>query len=77
METIWWIFGDVLFHSVFGRLGHWFVRAVTFGKVDMDWETGGESALAGWIGIMVALGLVFVGAWIFQSPPAVGFLQSL
>jgi len=52
------LFADFLFHSLCGRLGHFVVKAVTFGKVEIEWENSSESVLAEYIGAGILLGAV-------------------
>lgn len=50
------LIADFLFHSLCGRLGHFAVKAVTFGKVEIEWENSSESVLAEYIGAGILLG---------------------
>ncbi|MDP4793010.1 MAG: hypothetical protein NWQ35_00915 [Verrucomicrobiales bacterium] len=50
------LIADFLFHSLCGRLGHFVVKAVTFGKVEIEWEISSESILAEYIGAGILLG---------------------
>ena len=50
------LIGDFLFHSLCGRLGHFVVKVVTFGKVEIEWENSSESILAEYIGGGILLG---------------------
>lgn len=50
------LIGDFLFHSLCGRIGHFAVKAVTFGKVEIEWENSSESVLAEYIGAGILLG---------------------
>lgn len=57
---------EVLFSTIFGWVGHVVVKAVTLGKVDLDWGSGSESELSGWIGFFVVLFVAGVVAWIWR-----------
>lgn len=50
------LIGDFFFHSLCGRIGHFAVKAVTFGKVEIEWENSSESVLAEYIGAGILLG---------------------
>jgi len=57
---------EILFFAVCGWIGHVVVKAVTFGKVDLDWGSGSESVLTeciGFFSILFAAGLI---AWIWR-----------
>jgi len=53
--TLIQLIADFLFHSCCGRLGYFVVRAVTFGKVEIEWENSSESILAESIGAGILL----------------------
>lgn len=55
-----------LFATVFGWIGHVVVKAVTFGKVDLDWGASSESELTGWIGLFFTLFVACIIAWILR-----------
>lgn len=56
---------QIIFHQVCGWVGGNVVKALTFGRVDLDQGKGcSESVLAEWIGLLVLVGLsVSVLAW--------------
>ena len=59
MTVISWI-AEILFDTVCGWVGHWVVKVVTFGKVELDWGTSSESIVAEYIGAGVLLALVLL-----------------
>ena len=58
---------ECLFFTVCGFLGHIVVKAVTFGKLDLDWGPGSASVLAEWLGCFFVLLLAGLIAWIVHS----------
>lgn len=54
---------DILFFTVCGWVGHVVVKALTFGKVDLDWGSGSESILAEWLGLFFLLLTAGLIAW--------------
>ena len=55
---------DCLFYTVCGWVGHVVVKAITFGRVDLDWGTSSESVLTEWIGLVLALAVAGSIAWL-------------
>lgn len=60
-------FVEILFFTVCGFIGHVVVKALTLGKVDLDWGRGSESVLAEWLGFFFILFTAGVIAWICKS----------
>ena len=58
---------DVLFSTVCGFVGHVVVKALTLGKVDLDWGTSSESVLTEWIGLFFILLTAGIIVWICTS----------
>ena len=54
---------ECLFWTVCGWVGHIVVKALTFGKVDLDWGSGSESILTEWLGFAFLLVVVGFIAW--------------
>jgi len=54
---------ECLFFTVCGWIGHVIVKAVTFGKVDLDWGSGSESVLTEWLGFFFVLLVAGLIAW--------------
>ena len=52
---------ECLFWTVCGWVGHIVVKALTFGKVGLDWGSGSESILTEWLGFAF---LLLVGGFI-------------
>ena len=51
---------EVLFYTVCGWVGHIAVKAVTFGKVDLDWGNSSESVITEYIGAGVLIALAML-----------------
>ena len=51
-------FIECLFYHACGWLGYMVVKTITLGKVDLDWNEGAESIVAGIVGLAVVL---FIG----------------
>jgi hypothetical protein len=49
---------ECLFYTVCGWVGHVVVKAITFGRVELDWGTSSESVLTEWIGLVFVLVVV-------------------
>jgi hypothetical protein len=56
----------LLFGVVCGWLGHMLVRALTLGRVDLDWGAGSESVIAEWLGLFLVLLLAGLLVGIFH-----------
>jgi hypothetical protein len=54
---------EFLFFTVCGWIGHIVVKAITFGKVDLDWDSGSESVLTEWLGFSFVLLIAGLIAW--------------
>jgi hypothetical protein len=50
---------EFFFELICGHVGHFVVRLVTFGRVDLDPTEGGESILASAIGLGVLVAISF------------------
>jgi len=59
MLIINWII-EILFDTVCGWVGHYFVKAVTLGKVDLEWGDSSESIVTESIGAAVLIGLLLL-----------------
>lgn len=60
MTSILWLI-EFVFHTVCGWVGYISVKALTFGKVELDWGDSSESVIAESIGagvLLVLAGLV-------------------
>jgi hypothetical protein len=51
---------EILLHTVCGWVGHVTVKAITFGKIDLDWGKSSESILTEAIGAGVLLAFIFI-----------------
>jgi len=58
---------EILFFTVCGWVGHIVVKAVTLGRVDLDWGRGSESVLAEWLGFFFLLFTAGLIAWIIKK----------
>ena len=58
---------EVLFFTVCGFVGHVVVKALTFGKIDLEWGSGSESVLTEWLGFFFILFTAGITAWICKS----------
>ncbi len=58
---------EVLFYTICGWVGHIAVKAVTFGKVDLDWGNSSESIITECIGAGVLLALAMLISLIIGS----------
>ena len=58
---------DILFFTVCGWIGHVVVKALTFGKVNLDWGSGSESILTEWLGLFFLLLTAGLIAWLVRS----------
>jgi hypothetical protein len=54
---------ECLFFTVCGWIGHFVVKTITFGKVDLDWGSGAESGLTEWLGFFFVLLIAGLIAW--------------
>jgi len=59
MLIINWII-EILFYTVCGWIGHYFVKAVTFGKVDLERGGTSESIVTEVVGAAVLIGLLLL-----------------
>jgi hypothetical protein len=58
---------ECLFYTVCGWVGHVVVKAMTFGRVDLDWGTSSESVLTEWIGLVFVLIVAGSIAWLVHQ----------
>ena len=58
--TVIQFFIEILFDTICGWVGHIVVKAVTFGKVDLDWGNSSESIITAYIGAGVLLALAML-----------------
>lgn len=54
---------EYLFFTICGWIGHVVVKALTFGKVDLEWGSGSESVLTEWLGLFFVLVVAGLIAW--------------
>ncbi len=64
-ELLLWFLWEFLFQLVCGCIGHYFVKLVTFGKVDLGYGEGSDSIVAELIGFAVVIGLGVIVAAVF------------
>jgi len=55
MFVIEWII-EILFFTFFAWVGHWVVKLLTFGRVELEYEDSSESVITGCIGCAFILG---------------------
>jgi hypothetical protein len=53
-----------LFFTACGWIGHIVFKAVTLGKVDLEWGSGSESVVTEWIGFFFVLFTAGFIAWL-------------
>lgn len=46
---------EILFYTLCGWVGHWTVKLLTLGKVDLDYGDTSDGPVAEWIGLIVLL----------------------
>ena len=64
MFVIEWII-EILFLTFFAWVGHWCVKLLTFGRVELEYGDSSESLLTGCIGFAVVLGVaLLVMEWV-------------
>ena len=66
MIIVGWII-EVLFRSLCGWVGHAVVKALSVGRIDLEWSDGPESVLAGWLGFFFLLGVAVLIAWFIRN----------
>lgn len=57
---------EIFFEVICGHIGHFVVRLVTFGRVNLDSTEGGESILASAIGAAVLAGSLIALAFLLK-----------
>lgn len=57
---------DVLYHTACAWVGWAFLKAITFGKVDLDWREGSDSVVCEWIGLAVILAAGLLVVFVFR-----------
>ncbi len=65
--TVLHLIFEFVFYGVCGWVGYITVRAVTFGKVELDWGGSSESVVAEAIGAGVLIALAMLVALILES----------
>lgn len=63
MEIFGLVF-ELLFYSVCGWVGHHFVKLATFGKVELEWESGSEAVITAAIGALVLISGAMLLFWL-------------
>lgn len=58
---------ECLFFTICGWIGHIVVKAVTLGRIDLDWGSASESIVAEWLGLAIVLLVVGCIAWIVHN----------
>ncbi len=60
-------FMEYIFLTIFGFIGHVFVRIVTFGRVELDWGSEGcvNDVVTSLIGVVVFVLFLFGGSYVF------------
>lgn len=54
---------DFLRHTILAWVGWAFLKAITLGRVDLDWREGSDSVVCEWIGLGVILGAGLIVAF--------------
>lgn len=57
---------ECLFHTVCGWIGHLFVKALTFGRIELEWGDGSESVIAEWIGVFIVITAGALITWMIR-----------